>query len=86
VSHPLRENMAVVSGTGETSFQCAACGHRLCAASQDWRAACRRKIFPPTHAGPLMSVLVGRYLFEKLYCPACGVLFNAQMVEVKSES
>ena len=37
-------------------------------------------------AGPLMKVLVGRYLFEKLYCPACGVLLNAEMVEEKHES
>ena len=32
-----------------------------------------------------MNILDGRYLFEKLYCPVCGVLLNAQMVEVKNE-
>lgn len=30
-----------------------------------------------------MDVLEGRYLFEKLYCPSCGVLFNSDMVEEK---
>jgi acetone carboxylase gamma subunit len=86
VSHPFRENLVVVSDGGETSLCCVACGHRLSAARQDWQAACRKKTFPPTHAGPLMNILDGRYLFEKLYCPACGVLLNAQMVEVKNES
>ncbi len=30
-----------------------------------------------------MTVLEGRYVFEKIYCPACGVLLNADMVEEK---
>lgn len=85
MSHPFRENLAVVGDAGETWLCCTGCGHRLCAASQDWRAYCRKRIFPPTNAGPLMNILDGRYLFEKLYCPVCGVLFNAQMVEVKNE-
>jgi hypothetical protein len=42
--------------------------------------------FAPTLAGPLMKVLEGRYVFEKLYCPSCGVLLNAEMVEEKHEA
>lgn len=30
-----------------------------------------------------MNVLEDRYLFEKLYCPSCGVLLNSDMVEEK---
>ena len=30
-----------------------------------------------------MKILEGRYVFEKLYCPSCGVLLNAEMVEEK---
>jgi hypothetical protein len=32
-----------------------------------------------------MKILEGRYLFEKIYCPSCGVLFNAEMIEEKHE-
>jgi hypothetical protein len=84
VSHPFRENLAVVVVGGAPSLCCTVCGHRLCAAGQDWRAPCRKKTFSPNHAGPLMNILEGRYLFEKLYCPGCGVLFSAQMVEMKT--
>ena len=84
MSHPFRENLTAVSEAGATWLCCTGCGHRLCTASDDWRMACRKKTFPPNHAGPLMDTLDGRYLFEKLYCPACGALFDAHMVEVKN--
>jgi len=30
-----------------------------------------------------MVDLLGHYLLEKIYCPSCGVLLNAEMVEEK---
>jgi acetone carboxylase gamma subunit len=84
VSHPFRENLEVESASdGGEWIRCIHCGHRLCALGQDWKTAARRKTFAPTQAGPLMTVLEGCYVFEKIYCPACGVLLNADMVEEK---
>jgi acetone carboxylase gamma subunit len=85
VSRPFREHLEVENAAGGNWLRCAQCGHRLCASDQDWKAACRKKTFPPTKAGPLMDVLDGRYLLEKLYCPSCNVLLNADMVEVTKE-
>jgi acetone carboxylase gamma subunit len=83
VNHPFRENLEVESASDGKWIRCTHCGHRLCALGQDWKAAARRKMFAPTGAGPLLRVLEGRYVFEKIYCPGCGVLLNADMVEEK---
>jgi len=83
VSHPFREHLELESGADGVWLRCAACGHRLCAYGQDWKEACAKRTFPPTVAGPLMDILDGRYLFEKLYCPSCSVLLNSDMVEEK---
>jgi acetone carboxylase gamma subunit len=86
MSYPFRENLAVASEAGGKWIRCIKCGQRLCALSEDWKSACLKRIFPPTKAGPLMDVLDGRYVFEKLYCPSCGVLLNSEMVEEKNEA
>lgn len=86
MNRPFRKNLEVEGATDGEWLRCTHCGHRLCAVGEDWKAAARRKAFSPIMAGPLMKVLAGRYLFEKLYCPACGVLLNAEMVEEKHES
>jgi hypothetical protein len=86
VNHPFRENLEVEYAADGTWLRCTRCGHRLCAYGQDWRAAARRRTFAPTETGPLMQPLKGRYLFEKLYCPSCPVLLNAEMVEEKHEA
>jgi hypothetical protein len=85
MNHPFRENLEVESDTDGQWFRCTRCGRRLCAFPQDWKSAALRKVFSPANAGLLMKVLEGRYLFEKIYCPFCGVLFNAEMVEKKHE-
>jgi acetone carboxylase gamma subunit len=86
VSHPFRENLEVESAPDGKWIRCDHCGHRLCALGQDWKAAARRKTFTPTHAGPLMTVLEGRYVFEKIFCPECGILLNADMVEERDDA
>jgi acetone carboxylase gamma subunit len=86
VNYPFREHLEVEVTVDGKWLRCIHCGHRLCAYGENWKSAARRRRFPPTHAGPLMKVLEGRYTFEKLYCPSCGVLFNADMVEERHET
>jgi len=86
VKHPFRENLEVESAADRQWLRCVNCGRRLCALGQDWKAAALRKVFSPAKAGPLMKILEGRYLLEKIYCPSCGVLFNAEMIEEKHEA
>lgn len=81
MSYPFRENLEVYSDGGGQWIRCTSCSHVLCQLGEDWRKACRSKTFPPTKAGPLMSVLVSHYLLEKLYCPACGTLLESDMVK-----
>lgn len=85
MNHPFRENLEIESDAEGEWLRCVNCGRRLCNVHEDWKAAALRKVFPPTDAGPLMKLLEGRYLLEKIYCPDCGVLFNAEMVEDKHE-
>lgn len=82
---PYRENIDVCSDSDVRWLCCSRCTRILCRLDQDWRAASKRKLFPPNQAGPLMNHLNGRYVFEKLYCPSCGALFNSEMVEAKNE-
>lgn len=86
MNHPFRENLEVENAGDGAWVRCTHCNHRLCAFGQDWKTTCLKRTFSPTQAGPLMYLLEGRYLFEKLYCPSCRVLLNADMVEVKNEA
>lgn len=81
MSYPLRENLEIHDRADGRWIRCARCLHLLCPIDRSWRDASKRRLFPPAKAGPLMKILEGRYRFEKLYCPSCGVLFNAEMVE-----
>ena len=81
MSYPLRENLEVYSDGGGQWIRCTCCSQVLCQLGEDWRKGCRRKSFPPTNAGALMSILVGHYLLEKLYCPSCGTLLESDMVK-----
>jgi hypothetical protein len=85
VTQPFRENLEIEPTESGAWLRCTKCGHRLCAFGQDWQAAALRRLFAPIKAGALMTILEGRYLFEKLYCPVCGVLLDAKMVEEKHE-
>ena len=81
MSCPSRENLEVVSDSAGKWIQCSRCSHVFCQLGEDWKKGCKRRTFPPTKAGPLMSDLVGYYLLEKLYCPSCGALLDSDMVE-----
>jgi hypothetical protein len=81
VSYPYRENLEVINDSAASWIRCRECSRTLCRLGEDWKNACRSRTFPPTHAGPLMSVLVGQYLLEKIYCPSCGALLDSEMVE-----
>lgn len=81
MSYPYRENLEVISDAAAGWIRCSQCSRTICKLGDDWKKACRRKTFPPTHAGPLMNVLLGCYLLEKLYCPSCGALLDSEMVE-----
>ncbi len=80
MKHPLRENLEVHSDDGETQIRCAKCSFILAFGDGDWRQASKRKLWPPTKAGPLMSELSDQYLLEQLYCPSCGALFDTSVV------
>jgi acetone carboxylase gamma subunit len=81
MNHPFREKLAVVANSGAQWIRCTQCSHSLCQLGDSWKKRCTRRTFPPTHAGPLMSQLVGHYLLEKLYCPSCGALLDSELVE-----
>ncbi len=81
MNYPLRENLEVYADAGGQWVRCVRCLRMLCRADEDWRRACRIRLLPPTHAGPLMSELLDQFLLEQLYCPSCGVLLNTDLVE-----
>jgi acetone carboxylase gamma subunit len=81
MNYPLRENLEAAGDSTGTRIRCARCGHVFCRMGEDWKNHCKRRTFPPAKAGPLTQELVGRYLLEKLYCPACGVLLDSDMIQ-----
>ncbi len=81
MNHPLGENLEVFRQGAEDLIRCIRCSHVFCPAADDWKKACKRVLFPPTKAGPLMEVLAGQFLLEQLFCPSCGALLNTDLVE-----
>lgn len=81
MNHPLRENLEIYRDDAGVWTRCTRCRHVLCGAGGDWKQACKRKIMLPTKAGPLMTDLVGQFVLEQMYCPACGALMNSEIVE-----
>jgi Acetone carboxylase gamma subunit len=84
MTHPLRENLAVVVLDGAEWIHCSKCEHRFCRADQDWRPFGKIRLLPPSKAGELMSVLSGDYLLRQICCPSCAVLLETDFVEVSS--
>ena len=80
MSRPLRENLELVEALGGEWVRCTACGHRLCAAGEDWRTACVTRLLPPGRMGPFHRIMEGRALLEERYCPGCGVSLDATVI------
>jgi acetone carboxylase gamma subunit len=85
MSHPFRENLEVWTESNKSWIRCLRCSHLICPMGNDWKQACSKRTFPPTKAGPLMAVLTDRYVLEQHYCPSCGTLLDADIVEQVSE-
>lgn len=82
MKRPLQENLELNELEGKPWVQCARCGHQLCAAGMDWKAACVTRLLPPNRMGPHREILEGRLLLQERYCPGCGVTLDAAVVEV----
>ena len=82
MNRPFRENLELAELDGGSWIQCSQCGHRLAAASDDWRAQCVVKRLPPRSMGPHRELLEGRLMLEERYCPNCGVTLDADVVDV----
>ena len=80
MNRPLRENLEVVEEQGSEWVRCAACGHRLCSAAEDWREACVKRLLPPGRMGPFHEIMEGRAVLDERYCPGCGVSLDATVI------
>lgn len=86
MKYPFRENLEVHVDEGRASIRCTKCSHVLCPLGKDWEIACKRRLLPPTKAGPLMRELVGSFLLEQLYCPTCATLLKSELVGQKKDA
>lgn len=83
MKYPFREYLEVCADEKGAWIRCTRCSHVLCSLGENWKAVCKRRLLPPTKAGPLMKELIGHYLLEQLYCPGCAALLNTDVVEEK---
>jgi len=81
MSHPLRENLEVVSESGVDSICCSKCQHRYCRADEDWRLFSTVRLSAPTHAGRLFADLESSYFLRQLFCPSCATLVETDFIE-----
>jgi N-methylhydantoinase B len=81
VLHPLRENLEVARLGGETWVRCARCTHGLTRQDADWTQACARLTLAPERASPVMAPWNDHARLLQLCCPACGALFDCDLVE-----
>ena len=84
LDYPLPDNLSVVAHGGEPWIGCARCEFLLCPQGEDWTARCSTQRLAPTRAGASMGPFEGRFLFEQLSCPSCGILFVTDIVEADS--
>lgn len=83
---PYRENLEVAEHEGADWIQCARCGHRLAPFGEDWRSHTIKRQLPPDRMGPHRDLMRGRMVLEELYCPKCGVTFDAVVVDAPAEA
>ncbi len=81
--HPLRQNLEVARLDGEDWVRCVRCQHGLCPVEGDWTQACIRLTLPPDHASPTMTPWNQQARLLQLCCPACGALFDCDLVEAE---
>jgi len=81
MSHPLRENLEVVSESGVDSICCSKCQHCYCRADEDWRLFSTVRLLAPTHAGRLFADLESSYFLRQLFCPSCATLVETDFIE-----
>ena len=85
MNQSMRENLEVHADNSGTWIRCTRCLYILCPTDEDWKKASKRRLLPPTKAGPLMKNLANRFLLEQLYCPSCGALLNTDLVLAEEE-
>ena len=81
MSHPLRENLQVVSENGAASIRCSKCQHRYCRADQEWREFATVRLSAPSKAGGLFADLESSYVLRQLFCPSCAALVETDFIE-----
>ncbi|MDX1485968.1 MAG: isochorismatase family protein [Alphaproteobacteria bacterium] len=86
MSRPFQENLEIAETKSGAWIQCSRCGHRLSGADGDWRARCVVKQLPPSSMGPHRELMEGRMMLEEIYCPNCGVTFDASVVETEPDA
>lgn len=86
MSRPYRENLEFAEHQGRDWIQCSRCGHRLAPSDENWRGAAITRQLPPDRMGPYRELMQGRMVLEEVYCPKCGVTFDAAVVNVAAEA
>jgi hypothetical protein len=86
VNRHFRENLVIHSEGKKEWIQCAKCFHTLSPIEEDWKEGCKVSLVSPDVAGPHRERLKGRFMFEQRYCPGCGVLLEATLVEVNANA
>lgn len=86
MKRPFRENLEFADHGGQDWVQCSRCGHQLARAGEDWRKSAITRQLPPDRMGPFRELMRGRMVLEEVYCPKCGVTFDAKVIDLPSES
>jgi acetone carboxylase gamma subunit len=80
MSRPFREYLEIIDGENGERIRCSCCHTDLCELGSDWRLKCNIKSSSPLEAGPLFEDLTRDFLLQRIYCPRCGVLYDATLV------
>jgi acetone carboxylase gamma subunit len=80
----LLEYLEATETGGKTVYSCLKCGHVLGPASGDYKNLALRKTVPISKAQPALlasyAVKSETFVMREYYCPACGVMFEVDMV------
>ena len=81
MSHPLRENLEVVSESGADSIRCSKCQHLYCRADEDWRVFSTVRLSAPTHAGRLFADLERQLFLPPAFLPVVRRAVETDFIE-----